>query len=316
VQSHRFSRTAVKIGRAVVYVAQDPRLRPLLPAGAAELTERLMLEAGVLRPWHVTWSRNPAFRGYVAFLERQLVPGMALHIGLRKRFFDDETRLALAEGAAQVLVVGAGFDTLALRLAAEFRDTPFVELDHPTTQEVKRAAAEAAGALRPNYHLLGADLASASLERLLAGLGSWRQDVASVVVAEGLLCYLAEKDIAELLRAVRRGTAPGSRLLFSFLEHDEAGRPRVGKLGSLTRRTFVRLGEPLLWSLPEGGLQAFLEAHGYRLCVPPERCDLRRRYLEPAGLGDLPLGEIELLAVAETAGGWRSSRPRTLQFLH
>jgi methyltransferase (TIGR00027 family) len=308
MRDNGLSRTAVRIGRALVYAAQDPRVLPLLPEGAAGWTERLMLAAGVLKPWHVTWSRNPWFRGYVGLLERWMVPGMALHVGLRKRFFDDETRAALAAGATQVLVVGAGFDTLALRLAAERPEATFVEVDHPATHEVKRAAVERIGAPRPNLHLVGADLASVSLEQVLAGLGAWRRSRASVVVAEGLLMYLAAADVAGLLEAVRRSTAAGSRLLFSYLEHDEGGRPLVGGLGPFTRWMFGHLGEPLLWSVREGGIGELLEEHGYHLSPPAGRYDLRRRYLEPAGLGGLPLGSVERLAVAETGGEARPGR--------
>jgi methyltransferase (TIGR00027 family) len=229
-----------------------------------------------------------------------MVPGMALHVGLRKRFFDDETRTALAAGATQVLIVGAGFDTLALRLAAEFPEVTFVEVDQAATHAVKRASVEALGALRPNLHLLSADLAVESLEQVLAGLDAWRPAGVSVVVAEGLLMYLPEVDVTGLFQAVRRSTAPGSRLLFSYLLHDEAGRPQVGKLPAVTRGMFELLGEPLRWSVREGGLQEFLASHGYRLSPPPERYDLRRRYLEPAGLGGLELGRVELLASAET----------------
>ena len=275
-------------------------MRPLLPAGVAEQTERLMLAACVLRPWHVTWSRNPWFRGYVGAVERQLVPGMALHLGLRKRFFDDETRAALAAGAAQVLILGAGFDTLALRLAAEFPAVTFVEVDHPPTHAVKRANVEAIGALRPNLHLLGVDLAVASLEQVLAGLDVWRPAAISAVLAEGLLMYLSEADVVGLLQAVRRSTATGSRLLFSYMEPDRAGRTRVGRHSAFTRGVLEMMGEPLRWSIRQGELPQFLAEHGYRLCPPAERYDLRRRYLEPAGLGLRALGGIEHLAVAET----------------
>ncbi len=63
------------------------------------------------------------------------------------------------------------------------------------------------------------------------------------------------------------------------------------------------IGEPVLWGVGPDKLPEFLERHGWRLCPPPERYDLRRRYLEPAGLGDAPLGDIEFLAAAESVAG-------------
>ena len=60
------------------------------------------------------------------------------------------------------------------------------------------------------------------------------------------------------------------------------------------------MGEPVHWGVRAGELPEFLEGHGWRLSPPPERYDLRRRYLEPAGLGAQPLGAIEFVAVAES----------------
>ena len=59
------------------------------------------------------------------------------------------------------------------------------------------------------------------------------------------------------------------------------------------------VGEPMLWGIADGELPGFLEGLGYRLAPPPERYDLRRRFLEPAGLGERGLGGVEFVAVAQ-----------------
>jgi hypothetical protein len=45
-------------------------------------------------------------------------------------------------------------------------------------------------------------------------------------------------------------------------------------------------------------LTALLEANGFRLLSPPERYDLKVRYLAPRGI-DQPVGQMERFAVAE-----------------
>jgi hypothetical protein len=58
-------------------------------------------------------------------------------------------------------------------------------------------------------------------------------------------------------------------------------------------------GEPFLWGVRDGELEPFLAAHGLELEGPLDRYDLRRRYLEPAGIGaSVPLSRIERLAIA------------------
>ena len=53
---------------------------------------------------------------------------------LRKRLIEEVVRASLTEGVEQVVIIGAGFDTLALRLCAGFPRTNFIEIDHPATQ--------------------------------------------------------------------------------------------------------------------------------------------------------------------------------------
>jgi methyltransferase (TIGR00027 family) len=257
-----------------------------------------MIEAGFLKPWELSLMGKSLAKKLSSFLERHTMAGASLHVALRKRFMDEETRYAITDGATQVLAVGAGFDTLCLRLAAEFPRVAFVELDHPGTLTRKRAVVEAMGDLRPNLHFVGVDLADSSLDESLTRREFWNREASSVVVAEGLLMYLKESAVSALLEGVRRSTAQGSRLLFTFMRADEKGRIYGGKLSFLTRISLALIGEPWRWGVGEGELDDFLESRGFELDKSPNRCNLRQRYLEPVGLGHLPLGDIERVAVA------------------
>jgi hypothetical protein len=93
--------------------------------------------------------------------------------------------------------------------------------------------------------------------------------------------------------------APGSRLLGTYLVPDAQGRPRVGKLGGITRTSLRLMGEPLRWATTAEGLAALLDATGFAMRDEPGRVDLRVRYLVPAGLDDLPLPDHERVLVAE-----------------
>jgi len=298
----RVSRTAVKIGNGLVAIAQNPRLAKILPKGTAEVSERLMTRSGLLKPWELSLYRKQWFGNFLSFMERLTLPGGTLSIAVRKRFFDDAVRSAIEAGATQVLVVGAGFDTLAMRLASELPEVYFVETDHPGTHEVKRRGVEALGACRPNLHLLGVDLVSRSLEKVLATLVGWRSNALSVVLAEGVLMYLDESAVSSFLDSARRCTGKGSRLVFTTLSCDDKSRIRAGNLSLLMRVSLRLLGEHWLWGIREQDLGSFLEGHGYRLERRPEDEELRRRFLVPAGLGEEPLGDVESLAIADMIG--------------
>jgi methyltransferase (TIGR00027 family) len=291
------SRTAVKIGHAVVFEAYDETIASILPAGLAEMTERLLFAVNALKPWHMKMVRAAWYRRFVRGLEKRTVNGQFLHAAIRKCFMDAETRDAIAAGARQVLVVGAGLDTLALRLAPEFPDVTFVEIDHPATQGLKRKAVEKIGGAAGNLRFLGVDLAKKSLREALAGLDAWQQDATSVVVAEGLLMYLREAAVRAFFDGVRESSGPGSRVAFSHMRLDKKGRPFLGeKMAEYSRWGLRLIGEPILWGVDKPA--RFLESLGYALGEPPERYDLRQRFLLPNGV-DRQLGGIEFVAVAE-----------------
>jgi methyltransferase (TIGR00027 family) len=301
MRAHQASQTAVKISRLLVYVAGDPRRAPLLPMGAAELTETLLRAGGLWHDWQRRAYRSHGLRSTLDWLEDRLLAGQSTHVALRKRVLDDETRAAIEAGAVQVLVVGAGFDTLALRLARAHHHVRFVEIDHPATQSLKRHALDQLDRRhgRPiNLRLQPADLGATPLPEVLDELG-WDRHARSVVVAEGVLMYLGEHEVADFLRGVASRLAPGSRLLGTYLVPDAHGRPQVGKLGGLTRATLRAIGEPLRWAATPEALAALLDETGFALRDEPGRVDLRMRYLVPAGLDDLPLPDHERVLVAD-----------------
>src|SRR5271165_6888080 len=68
-------------------------------------------------------------------------------VAMRSRFAEDSARRAIDAGVRQILVLGAGLDTFAYRLAP--RDV--FELDHPATQRDKRARLAEASISDPRH---------------------------------------------------------------------------------------------------------------------------------------------------------------------
>lgn len=299
MRGDRPSLTARVIARGVVFVAEDPRVRKLLPPDAIELNSKLLLEAGVMKPWMLKLYRKPWYRSFAQWVVRNTATGQMMTLPIRKRFMDDEARRAIDDGARQLLVVGAGFDTLALRIAERFPDVQCFEIDHRATQRVKRAAVESLKMNRSNLHLVALDLAATSLRVALERAPGWRNDVVTIVTAEGLLCYLDESDVTKLLEDVRVSTASGSTLLLTHMRTGEHGEIVTGKNARFMRAALKVAGEPLKWGIRQDALAGFLRAHGYTLDRSPTPEQLRVHYLEPVGLGGEIVGDIELMAVAK-----------------
>ncbi|XOV86000.1 MAG: class I SAM-dependent methyltransferase [Pseudomonadota bacterium] len=210
------SQTALKVAAMMLSLNADRAWRQRLPAGLADVTRELLLAANVppYTPGVIALNERRAIYLLSLAYER-LLPGVFTGIGERKIFMDRQTRAGLDTGARQVLVIGAGFDTLCLRLAPEFPGVEFVEIDHPATSEAKGRGLEAVG--RPsNLRQVAADLGEQPIADLLAGDSAWSRDARSFVVAEGLLMYLNEQDVLGLFNGIADSVGAGSRFAFSW----------------------------------------------------------------------------------------------------
>src|SRR4029079_7160962 len=108
MRRNRASRSARQVAIAIVFLAGDPAVAPLLPAGAAELAEQLLLANRGLRPRPVRRLPKRWVRRLVQWFDNLGEPGHLLHVGLRKRLVDDEARAALGAGIGQGAALGGG----------------------------------------------------------------------------------------------------------------------------------------------------------------------------------------------------------------
>lgn len=181
------SATARMVSRGVVYVATDPLYRHLVPPEMGTLTRQLLHACSPTERRWLALQAHPLVRGAIAFTEQLTVPGILLHYVLRKKYLEAATCEALSDGFKQIIVLGAGFDTLALRLQGIYPEVTFIEVDHPATQRHKRAAVSEDLA---NLHLIAADLGRSNLSTVLSNCPAYDPTADTLYIAEGLLMYL------------------------------------------------------------------------------------------------------------------------------
>jgi methyltransferase (TIGR00027 family) len=266
------SRTARKVALNVLMLGAEPRMADILPAGSAQATEQLLLAAGVTGAPALRFAKTPTAWKIAASFD-WMMPGQLEGFAHRKRFCEDQVRAAVAEGATQVLVLGAGYDTLGWRLAPDHADVGFYEIDHPATSRAKARGIAALGS-RPNLHLIAEDLSQRRLSDVLAKTRGWDVSAASVVVAEGLLMYLPERAVRELFEMLAESTGPNSRVAFSHVSAAVGGRPEMGAWPRLMDWSLRLIGEPWLWGHPPDSLDAFLRPLGWKLEVAPTRAGI------------------------------------------
>ena len=270
MRKDKTSMTARKVAANIVTLGQVPAMAGVLPAGLVETTAKLLVASGAVGVKAMRWVRSAGMvKVYRAF--DPLLPGQFEAFGYRKAFCDRQVRGAIATGATQVLVLGAGYDTLAWRLAPEFPDVDFFEVDHPPTAR-RKARGIAAMGQRGNLHLLAQDLAEKQLTDVLNDTQEWDSRGQTVIIAEGLVLYLPPDAVADLFRQCAAVAGPESRIAFSYIPMGADGRPDAGKRTGLMLWLQKLTGEPWLSSIAPDELGEFLGGTGWRLTdVSPKR---------------------------------------------
>ena len=147
----RPSNTARKVALNIVTLGSKQGMEKVLPPGVADATAKLLMESGAAGRRALRFSRSRmAVSIYLAF--DWMMPGQFEAFAYRKAFCERQVREGINAGADQVLVLGAGYDTIGWRLAQEFADVEFFEIDHPATADLKAKGIAAMGH-RANLHL-------------------------------------------------------------------------------------------------------------------------------------------------------------------
>lgn len=257
------SKTARKVALNVVTLGARAGMDKVLPPGLADATATVLVESGAVGRRAMRFSRSRIAIGiYRAF--DWMMPGQFEAFGHRKAFFEQQVRDGIGSGARQVLVLGAGYDMIGWRLAPEFPDVEFFEIDHPATASLKARGIEAME-LRPNLHLLAEDLGERRLVEVLENDHVWCKTSRSVFVAEGLLMYLPPEAVEALLKQCSAVSGKGSRMAFSHVGTRKNGRPDAGPWSWLVLWLLRISGEPWLWSMSPEELGSFVQEHGWAI---------------------------------------------------
>jgi methyltransferase (TIGR00027 family) len=260
MKAQQASSTAKVIAASTMALHHDPRTAGLVAPGAAQWCEHML--SGSRRDRWLAWSaKNRITRALWRGVEALTLPGIVQHYWHRKRWIEAHCRQALQQGASRVIVLGAGFDTLGLRLLAEQPSRWVLEIDHPATQAAKRQALSKAAppsTTQPQY--LALDLST----QAWPDLGLSRSDDV-VFIIEGVLMYLQARRVQALLNALRECGAGRVRLIFSFMTQWPDGGHGFRPRSALIETWLSWRGEPFMWALPPPEMAGLLAQHGFAL---------------------------------------------------
>jgi methyltransferase (TIGR00027 family) len=292
VQHEQASRTALLIAASLVVLHHDNRYSRFVSKTSADLCAHVLEKHSSRTRLFLRIVQQSWFRPIARLVERITIPGILLHYALRKKCIKELVRSALADGVAQVVILGAGFDPLGSELQREFPSAQFWEIDHPATQRHKVRACSEIGIER--LHFVAVDLSAAGLDREALIGGGFDSAKRTFWIAEGLLMYFPEDIVSSLIRTLSSLSAPGSHLAFTFMEKQPDERIRFDSQTKLVSWWLRTRGEPFLWGTTRSELAEFIQP--WRVIRFFDHNDLRK-------IGSEPIEEVivkgEVICLAE-----------------
>jgi methyltransferase (TIGR00027 family) len=235
VKADRASRTAhlVALGRALA----DAGLSHV--PGFRDPTARVFLTEKGKRSFAKT---ERAFRDGKRGLAPDAARVMADLMALRTTAIDTAVRDAIAGGATQLVILGAGYDGRAWRLS-ELSGVKVFELDHPATQGQKRARVPELPPATGTVSFVSIDFEREALGAVLERAG---HDPSSPTcwIWEGVVMYLTRDAMRSTLAGIADRSAPGSTLIVNY---------HSGRRGFFARLVYRLIGEPQIsaWTREE-----------------------------------------------------------------
>ena len=197
----------------------------------------------------------------------------------RTRLIDDFLRQGIEAGCAQVVILGAGYDSRAYRLP-ELKGLRVFEVDHPSTLRLKRAKIQKSGADCGHVAYAEIDFLRQSLTQALEE-AEFDRALPAFFIWEGVTNYLTEAAVRQTLAYIG-SLAPGAMLAFTYVHRDAIDAPEAHVKTGVSR-LLKKQGEPWTYGILPEELPALLRGCGLALLEDIGSVDYRKRYLYSQG---------------------------------
>ena len=233
--------------------------------------------------------RAASRREPMRWLGRVASLGLVDHVTMRMAAIDAAVSHAVARGCDQLVVLGAGLDARAQRLAC-LGAVDVLEVDHPDTQATKQRRVVLSQCRARSLRFVPVDFEADSLDLRLdeAGHDPLRP---TFWIWEGVTPYLQLEAIDATLRTVGARSAPASGLAMTYAVEARVPLPVAARLA------FSALGEPLLATLSPDEAARRSAAVGFAPLSDTDSTDWSTQYPGSARLAVLFAAERLLVAV-------------------
>jgi methyltransferase (TIGR00027 family) len=223
----------------------------------------------------------------------------------RTRYFDDMLESQIADDVGQVVILGAGLDTRAVRMKAA--GVRYFEIDDPSTIELKRSCYANAG-IDADMALIPGNYVADGLIDLL-GANGFEFDVRTYVIWEGNVMYMPlasdKQTMLQLKRHVKR-----FRLSFDYLTESVIRKTTGDESLTILVESFEAMGAPWLSGIDD--IHSLTDDVGLRVIENVTTGDLYRRYRGHTGAS--PIFDHYSICTLESEGRASSDTHRANTF--
>ena len=202
--------------------------------------------------------------------EKQMLPFANAHplasIGrlftaARSQIAEDALSRAVDKGILQIVILGAGLDTFALRNPYGALQIRIYEVDHPATQEWKRQRlADVQIALPPWLIFVPVDFERDDVGDKLVAAG-FQQTSRAFFTWLGVVPYLTEDAIGRTLDYM--SSIQNSEVVFDYMEPPAAFSEDLRQLDAERTKRLKKLDERTVSRFEPAGVAAILRSHGF-----------------------------------------------------
>jgi len=212
------------------------------------------------------------------FMSKVAPSGIYEYVLARTKLFDEIFLDGLARRVCQIVLLGAGMDTRALRFASKNQGTRIIELDfektqHPKIEILNRKQVE----LPKELVFASIDFNKQNLSDVLMNAG-YQKDQQSLFLWEGVTMYLNSDAVDDTLTFIRESSQEGSRVAFDYIFASVLRQENKFYGEKEIFHTVSQAGEGWTFGIEEGEIEEYLTECGFRMMSHYTPSELEKRY--------------------------------------
>ena len=202
------------------------------------------------------------------------------YVNARTKHIDAILTQAAEDGIAQVVNLGAGYDSRPYRFRQEMPEVRFFEIELPEMIiEKKRRLKQVLGEVPDYVAYVPIDFNTQTIPGELKKAG-YKPNLKTLFIWEGVTMYISAEAVDGTLKFISSQSAPGSSVVFDYM-------PLAVIQGDFSKYKDVRSltfwvkhkGEPFVFGIAEGKSASFIKHHGLSVRSDIGPKEMEERYL-------------------------------------